>query len=71
MSLSPEQHVWACALEVERQHGERANLFVAERIGALALTGDLAGVEMWKAIAKRLDQLGRADGVSDQRKICP
>ena len=49
--LTPEQHILACALEVERQHGESAPVFVAERIGALALEGDFAGVEMWKAIA--------------------
>ena len=49
--LTPEQHILACALEVERQHRERAPVFVAERIGALALEGDFAGVEMWKAIA--------------------
>lgn len=57
MTLTPEQHVWACAIEVERQHGDRAPVFVAERIGALALAGDAAGVEMWKAIAARLDQM--------------
>lgn len=55
------QHVWACALAVERQHGPRAALFVAERIGALALQRDTAGVEMWKAIAARLDDLSHAD----------
>lgn len=49
--LTPEQHILACALEVERQHGELAPVFVAGRIGALALVGDFAGVKMWKAIA--------------------
>lgn len=59
--MTPEQHIWACALAVERQHGPRAAVFIAERIGALALQGDAAGVEMWKAIAARLDALSRAD----------
>lgn len=49
--------VWACALEVQREHGDAAPRFVAERIGALVLEGDLAGVEAWKAIALRLQQL--------------
>ena len=49
--LTPEQHILACALEVERQHGERAPVFVAKRIGALALEGDFAGVTMWQALA--------------------
>lgn len=59
--MTPEQHVWACALAVERRHGTRAVVFAAERIGALALQGDTAGVEMWKAIAARLDDLSRTD----------
>ena len=49
--LTPKQHILACALEIERQHGDRALVFVAERIGALALEGDVAGVTMWQAIA--------------------
>lgn len=57
MTLSDEQQLWACALAIERQHGVRAPVFVAERIGALALAGDAAGVARWKAIAARIDQL--------------
>lgn len=49
--------LWACAASVERQHGEKAPRHVAERIGALALAGDVDGVEAWKLIATRLDQL--------------
>lgn len=59
--ITPKQHVWACALAVERQHGPRAVVFVAERIGALARQGDTVGVEMWKAIAARLDDLSHTD----------
>jgi hypothetical protein len=55
--VTEEQHLWACALEVERQHGDRAALHVAGRIGALALVGDFAGVKRWKAIAAKLDAL--------------
>ncbi|WP_081611113.1 DUF6961 family protein [Sphingopyxis sp. MC1] len=55
--MTPVQHIWACALAVERQYGPRAAIFVAERIGALALRGDTAGVETWKAIAARLANL--------------
>ncbi|MHA4838145.1 DUF6961 family protein [Sphingopyxis sp. MSC1_008] len=57
MTLSHEQHLWACALAVERQHGARAPVFVAERIGALVLAGDVPGVERWKAIAARMAKL--------------
>lgn len=59
--MTPEQHVWACALEVERQHGERASAFVAERIASLTDEHDAAGVAMWQAIGGRLDQLSGRD----------
>jgi ribosomal protein L18E len=59
--VTDEQHLWSCALEVERQHGDRAALFVAARIGALALEADESGVRRWKDIAARLSQLRRAD----------
>jgi hypothetical protein len=55
--MTPDHERWAEALMIERQHGERAPVFVAERIGALALAGDDAGVERFKQIAARLDQL--------------
>jgi hypothetical protein len=55
--VTDAQHLWACALEVEQQHGVQAVLHVAERIGALALEGKGVGVERWKAIAGKLDAL--------------
>jgi hypothetical protein len=55
--ITPEQEMWACALLVEREHGERAVAFIAERVQSLALAGDMAGVDRWRAIADKLDQL--------------
>lgn len=52
-----EQERRAEALAVDRLHGPRAPLHVAERIGALALAGDLAGIARWKEIAARLELL--------------
>lgn len=49
--MTDEQHLWACALAIEKLHGTAAPLHVAERIGALALAGDAAGVARWQAIA--------------------
>lgn len=54
-----DRELWACATEVLRQHGDKAPVMVAERIVALALAGDAAGIETWKSIAARLDQLTR------------
>lgn len=45
---------------VLRHHGAGAHVFVAERIGALALAGDAAGIRRWKEIAARLQQLVEA-----------
>jgi len=57
--IPDDRELWACALQVERQHGKDAPRFVAERIGALGVAGDQKGVATWKAIAWRLDQLSR------------
>lgn len=64
-STLTDRELWACALEVQRQHGKRAPIHVAERIGALVLAGDAAGVATWKAIAARLDQLRAGQGSSN------
>jgi hypothetical protein len=52
-----DREIWACALAVERSHGENAPRHVAERIGELATAGDQEGIETWKRIASALDQL--------------
>ena len=51
-----DKEIWAAALHVERQHSEDAPRFIAERIGALAIAGDIEGVATWKAIATKLAQ---------------
>jgi len=57
MTMTPERELWACALLVEREHGAGAVAFIAERVASLAAAGDLTGVERWRAIADKLDQL--------------
>lgn len=58
--MTPDQERWAEALAIERLHGERAALWIAERIGALALAGDADGVARFKQIAVKLEALQRA-----------
>lgn len=41
----------AVVLWVEQHHGDRAEVFIAEQIGAMALAGDAAGIAHWKKIA--------------------
>lgn len=48
---------WAEALAIERLHGRDAPRWIAERIGALAVEGDLAGVERFREIARRYERL--------------
>lgn len=55
--MTPAEERLAEALAVERMHGDRAPLFVAERIGELAAAGDAAGVQRWREIAAQLDAL--------------
>lgn len=54
-----QAELWACATEVVKQHGDDAPRHIAERIGDLALKCDVAGVQTWKAIAGKVDQLRR------------
>lgn len=57
IAMNPDQERWAEAMAIEQRHGDAAPVFVAERLGALALEGDWAGVTRWQAIAQRLDSL--------------
>jgi hypothetical protein len=52
-----EWELWSVANATIEQHGSDAPLFVASRIGALAVAGDPAGVAAWKEIARRMVQL--------------
>lgn len=45
------------ALAIQKMYSTDAPRWVAERIGTLALAGDAEGVERFKAIATRLDEL--------------
>ena len=55
--MNRAQEIMAEALWVERKHGSEGSVFIASRIGALALAGDTAGVERWKAIAAEFHRL--------------
>lgn len=55
--MMPEDERWAEALLAVRLHGAAAPVWIAERIGALALAGDAAGVARFKDMAARVDAL--------------
>ena len=55
--MPADRELWAVASHTIERHGRDAPLFVAERIGALAMAGDAAGIEVWREIAGRMAQL--------------
>ena len=58
-----DKELCACANQVLKVHDDNAPCHVAERIGELALKGDVEGVAAWKGIAHRLAELtGLAPG---------
>lgn len=52
-----EEERWAEATAVYRMYRDHADVHIAERIAALATAGDQAGIDRWREIALRLDQL--------------
>lgn len=61
-AVTPDEERWAEALAIEQLHDDRALVWIAERIGALALAGDVEGVERFRQIAKRLNELRCSNG---------
>lgn len=57
--MTPDQERWAEALQVEKQHGENAALFIISRLQALVAAGDAAGMRRWADIALRYLELVR------------
>ena len=55
--LLEDWELWACAEQLLKEHGGRAPLHAEARIRDRKGAGDRAGVETWKAIASRVDQL--------------
>lgn len=59
MATSPDDDRlrWAEALLIERIHGADAPRWIAERIGSLVLADDADGVERFREIARRYEQM--------------
>ena len=58
--MTADDELLTIALWVRRTQGAGAEVYIAGQIGALALRGDTAGIERWKAVAAQLDALMRA-----------
>lgn len=59
----------AYANQVLQIHGGRDPLYVADQIGALALSGDLESIETWKAVAQRLAGLVGLDAAQESHNL--
>ena len=58
--MTHDQLLWGKVSIVMKQHGEQAPRKVDERIGYLAVAGDMAGVALWKDIACRMGMMMRS-----------
>ncbi len=59
--MTTEHERLAEALAIQRLHGDDAPRWIAERIGALALAGDAAGVDRFFRIARGLESAGSSE----------
>ena len=57
MTLTRDQELWGMAVWVEKTHGRRGPEFIAEQMGRFALAGEKGGMELWKDVAQRYEQL--------------
>lgn len=55
-----DQELWACALWVEKNHGDDGPAYIGEQVKRLALEGDEAGIATWLGIADRFDTLRKS-----------
>ena len=61
MTMTMDQHLWACALLVEREQGESAYLYASMRADELEAQGAFEGARTWRAILARIEALEGSD----------
>lgn len=59
--MTRDQELWACALAVERKHGDAAFLHAAFEIDRLDTEGEFEAAKVWREVLKRLEQLERPE----------
>ena len=55
--MTRDHELWACAIAVERQHGEGAFLHAAMEIDRLDADGERDAAGVWREVLKRLEAL--------------
>jgi len=59
--MTLDHHLWACALEVERQHGDGAFLFASMRVDEMGAEACWEGASTWRQILQRVTALEQSD----------
>jgi hypothetical protein len=62
MTVTREQELWAMALWVEKTRGEAGWLHIAQEQDRLLTAGDFDGVELWRSVGERFEQLRNPSG---------
>ena len=60
MPVTREQEIWALALSVEREHGENAARYIAQRVAAFEQSGPPEAAALWRQVQRRNEQLSHA-----------
>ena len=55
--MTADEQLWGAAAMILRIHKDGARIHVVDRLGELALAGDLDGVAVWQGIAARMEAL--------------
>ncbi len=63
--MMTDRDLWLLACQILEQDGPRACDFVADRISESLTQGDRAGVDNWRAVSGRLNELLQFDGALD------
>jgi hypothetical protein len=57
MPITRTQELWACALNVEQQHGKAAASHCGDRMAELKAAGDEEGAKFWYSVLECLATL--------------
>lgn len=55
MSISRDQELWACALEVERKYGGGVSLHTSMEVDRLVAKGQIDAAGVWREVQKRIE----------------
>ncbi|MDP3677052.1 MAG: hypothetical protein Q8R44_18440 [Novosphingobium sp.] len=65
--MTRDLELWACALAIEREHGEGAFLHAAMEIDRMDAEGEREAAGVWREVLKRVEALKGHSGQCDSR----